>query len=140
MSLTLGETVTYYSLEGVFLCGCVPMQTVCAQCIWGEGWIRCGCKSCLSSWYAGLYHIGKGVWLVMEESESVQGVGQYFYAQWPSLSCQGWDLLLSGGSKSPQIWVQAGSASFKCVFFLLPARGNPLQHSCLENPMDWGAW
>ena len=25
-------------------------------------------------------------------------------------------------------------------YLSLPNNGNPLQYSCLENPMDWGAW
>lgn len=33
----LGETVTYYSQEGVFLCGNILIQTAHAQCYWGRG-------------------------------------------------------------------------------------------------------
>ena len=34
--MNLSETVTYSSLEGVFLCGSIPIQTACAQCLWWE--------------------------------------------------------------------------------------------------------
>ena len=37
----------------------------------------------------------------------------------------------------------AGSSWFNCVVLLKPAgegNGTPLQYSCLENPMDGGAW
>ena len=44
-SINLGETVTYYGLEGVSLCRGIPVQTVCAECLWWEGWIWFECLS-----------------------------------------------------------------------------------------------
>ena len=31
--MKLGEIVTYPSLEGVLLCGSLPIQSACAQCL-----------------------------------------------------------------------------------------------------------
>ena len=44
--MTLGQTVTYPSLEGVSLCGSVPIQSVCVQWLWWEGWIWSDPESC----------------------------------------------------------------------------------------------
>ena len=57
VSMNLGETVTYCGLEWVFLWGHVLMQTSSAQCLSWEGWICCGCMSCLSSGCTGRYHL-----------------------------------------------------------------------------------
>ena len=37
--MKLGETVTYPSLEGVSLCGSIPMQSACAPWLWVGSWI-----------------------------------------------------------------------------------------------------
>ena len=36
VSMELGETVTYCSLEGMSLCGNKAIQSACAQLLWGE--------------------------------------------------------------------------------------------------------
>ena len=36
LSMKLGETVTYPHLEGVSLCGSVPIQSVCPVALMGE--------------------------------------------------------------------------------------------------------
>ena len=35
--MNLGETATYCCLEGIFLCGNIPVQTASAQCLWRAG-------------------------------------------------------------------------------------------------------
>ena len=47
--MNLGKTVTCCSLERVFVCESLCIQTVCAQCLWLESCIWCGYKSHLSS-------------------------------------------------------------------------------------------
>ena len=52
------------------------------------------------------------------------------------------DCIVHGVAKS---WTQLSNFHFTCHFLLqktLTREGNgtPLQHSCLENPMDGGAW
>lgn len=39
VDMKLGETVTYPSLEGVSLCGSIPMESTCAQRLWWGSWI-----------------------------------------------------------------------------------------------------
>ena len=39
VTMKLGETVTYLGLEGMSLCGNVPLQSVSAQWFWWESWI-----------------------------------------------------------------------------------------------------
>ena len=57
------------------------------------------------------------VGLEMERLELVMGVRQDFLtAQWLSLPFQGWGLIPSGQSRSPEGCTQAGSVPFKCVF------------------------
>ena len=34
VSMKLGETVTYPVLEGMSLCGSIPLQSACAQWLW----------------------------------------------------------------------------------------------------------
>ena len=46
-------------LEGLFLCGAIPVQVQCVHCLWWESWIWCGSKSHLSSGFAGSYHLGR---------------------------------------------------------------------------------
>ena len=43
-----------------FLCGNIPAQAVCAQCLWWDSRICLVCKSCLSSGSAGSYHLSRG--------------------------------------------------------------------------------
>ena len=112
----LGETVTCCSLEGVFLCGSISIQTVCVQCLWLESWIWCGHKSHLSSGSAGSYHIGKvgagdggaraGAWCEAD----------FHSAQWPAPPYWWWGVIPSCWSRSPEGWAWAGSVPFKSVF------------------------
>ena len=55
----------------------------------------------------------------------------------PSLKSIG----MSGLLKSPTIIVLLSTSPFMSVSICLgEGNGTPLQHSCLENPMDRGAW
>ena len=122
VSMNLGETVTYCGLEWVFLWGHVLMQTSSAQCLSWEGWICCGCQSCLSSGCAGRYHLVRE-WSWWWRSYSLPKV------------CRRTSSLLSGHnhpfrggvcsqvSKIPEGQGQAGTVPFKCVLFLLPILG-----------------
>ena len=59
-----------------------------------------------------------------------------------------WDLLQDSWASQVVLVVKnlpakAGDKRWRCDLWLrkIPWRhGNPLQHSCLENPMDGGAW
>ena len=59
--MKLGETVTYTGLEGVFLCGSIPLQSACARLLWWESWIWHEHGSHLPPGCAGSYHLG-GRW------------------------------------------------------------------------------
>ena len=54
--MNLGERVSSCVLEVVSLCGCIPIQSECVQCLWWERWIWCEHKSCLSPGCAGSHH------------------------------------------------------------------------------------
>ena len=53
--------VTCFGLEGVFLCGSIPAQTVLVKFIWWKGWILCGHQSHLYSGCFGCCHLVDGV-------------------------------------------------------------------------------
>ena len=59
VSMKLGETVTYCSLEGVSLCGSFPIQSACAQLLWWESRIWCEDESCFPPACAGICHLGR---------------------------------------------------------------------------------
>ena len=52
-------------------------------------------------------------------------------------------LVLMGGAMLSQFLIQFSVDGWDCflpVVCSLPSNGNPLQYSCLENPMDGEAW
>ena len=59
VSMTLGETIIYHGLEGVFLCRGIPVQTACPVFL-VQGQFSYGCQPCLSSECAGSYPFYKG--------------------------------------------------------------------------------
>ena len=125
--MKLGETVTYCGLKCVFLCGSIPIQTVCAQCLWWESWLWHGCN-----------HIFP--WGVLEAITMLRGGGGNGGAIAGS-RCETVFPLCSvaivvpswvGSStklleQKPWVSDQAGSVQFKCVIFFLPALGSLLQ-------------
>ena len=75
----------------------------------------------LSSGCAGSSHLGGGM---AGDGRSRAHAGcekGHLSAQWPSPPCgQGWDLLPSCWSRSPESQSGAGSVPFKCVCFFFP--------------------
>ena len=55
------------------------------------------------------------------------------------------ELILGGTTRGEgvvMLYVEIGSRNFLCILISHDGEGNgnPLQYSCLENPMDGGAW
>lgn len=87
-SMNSGETVTHCGLEWLN----IPLQTVCAQCVWWEGWIlhdasdtfpqgELAAVPLVEAGATGDGGTGAGAW-----SEA-----GFSSAQWPLLPYQGWD-------------------------------------------------
>lgn len=58
VSMILFEIVTYCGLEGVFICGGIPIRLYVLT-DFGEGLSLMWAQSCLSSGYAGGFHLGR---------------------------------------------------------------------------------
>ena len=56
ISMKLGKTIAYPSLEGISLCGSVPMQSASSQWLWWESCILSESRLHLSLGYAGSHH------------------------------------------------------------------------------------
>jgi len=65
-----------------------------------------------------------------------------FQLQHQSFQCtlRGDFLAVQGALKSIQHRSSKANTSGHSAFFIGEGNGNPLQHSCLENPMDGGSW
>ena len=90
-------------------------------------------------------------WQATEPQESP--IGLFLNCLWQVLEAQDLALITSHLSESCLVWHRSASLQpwglwVNCSFFPLDygshylgeGNGNPLQYSCLENPMDGGAW
>ena len=111
--MKLDETVTYWVLKGVSLCGCVPEQSVGAHWLSWESWIWCEHESCLFPGCFGSYHLverwgwrwrGCAQCLVWAGSSPLGIHQNQLLGVWLEPPC--W-------SRSPEHWVWAGSACSK---------------------------
>ena len=105
--MNLVKTVIYCDLEGVFLCGSIPVQTVWVQYFWCKGCFWYGCQPRFSSECAGHYPLDRGCdWCYGFQSLNWMLVGGLLFAHSPvegrvCVPAVGVELLRVGFYKAP---------------------------------------
>ena len=129
--MKLDETITYPSLEGMSLCGSVPVQSACAQWLWWKSWIWSVHRSNLPQGVlATMTLVGSGAGAAVARDRARCEPG-FSYAQWSSLPYERQGGIPKCWSRSPEGCVWADFISFNFVLSL-PQRGAVLKQEGLE--------
>lgn len=135
LSIRLGETITFYCLERVSLCGSIPIPSPCAQWLWWEVWIWQENRSCLSSGFTGSYPLNSR-W-----AGDGGAMAKARYELWLPLCSVAFLVLLVAGSVSKAKTLKVGSelAQFPLSVWFPPIpcsqhwHSSPREEKCYSN-------